>query len=130
MPIVFYHRDDMQRRIVAIGAGLFSADDILGIFERMRAEGTWTYGALYDVRRMVGRPSLSDLKRLRDGAGQLGPGGEQAGPMAVVAVVATDQLYSRACAYAAMGPPGRFDVFADRGEAEAWLVMHTPRSPL
>lgn len=127
MPIR-YHRDDSQRRIEAIGEGPFSADDILRIFERMRADGTWSYGALYDLRQMAGRPSLSDLKRLREGAGQLGPGGEQAGPMAVLAIDAT--LYSRACAYAALGPPGRFDVFSDRDEAEAWLVMHTPRSPL
>ena len=122
MPIG-YERDDVQRRIVALGEGLFRADDVLGILERTRADGTWSYGSLYDLRRMTGKPSANDLRRLLEAASQPGPRGELPGPTAVLALDPT--LYGSACAYAALGPPGHFDVFSDRLDAEAWLVTHT-----
>jgi hypothetical protein len=123
MPIS-YSRDDAQRRIVAIGEGAFRAEDILGVLDRMRADGTWTYGVLYDLRRMTGSPTLSDLGRLRESVGQPGPDGEH-GPRAVV--ISDPALYARICAYKMLGPPGRFEVFSDRAEAEAWLAVHTTR---
>ena len=122
MPIG-YERDDTQRRIVATGEGTFLADDVLRILEQMRADGIWTYGSLYDLRRMTGSPSASDLGRLMMSVAKSGPSGEHAGPMAVVA---TDPaLYARACAYKMLGPPGRFDIFSNRAEAEAWLAVQT-----
>lgn len=126
MPIS-YERDDARRRIITIGTGTFRADDILDLFARMRKEGAWAYGLLNDTRLMVGRPSVDDLKRILERASHAGPNGEHAGP---IAVVASDKgLYAAACAYAAMGPPGRFDVFTDCAEAEAWLDSHLPRTP-
>jgi hypothetical protein len=127
MPLA-YRRDDASRRIVATGVGAFRADEVLAVFDRMRAEGVWTYGALYDLRQMTGRPTRSDLERVLDGAGRPGPGGERPGPTAVLAV--DPGLYASACAYSAMGPPTHFNVFSDRIEAEAWLVMHTAVAPL
>ena len=122
-----YRRDDAHRRIVATGEGTFRAGDVLEIFERMRAEGTWSYGSLFDIRQMAGHPSKADLERLLEGAGRLGPDGEQAGPMAVIAI--DPDLYATACAYLLMGPPVLFNVFSDRDEAEAWLVAHTAVGP-
>jgi hypothetical protein len=123
---ISYSRDDTQRRIVAIGEGTFCAEDVLGILERMRADGTWTYGALYDLRRMSGSVPLSDLGRLMAGASQRGPNGESVGPTAVL--VTDPVLYARACAYKALSPPQRFDVFSNRAEAEAWLAAQTMRA--
>ena len=122
-----YERDDTQRRIVSIGEGPFSVDEVIGFFERMRSDGTWAYGALYEMLRMAGRPSVEDLRRIMEGAAMPGPNGEHAGPMAVVA--ADPALYGTACAYAAMGPPGKFNVFADRADAEEWLTEHTSLPP-
>src|SRR3981081_1680757 len=122
MPIG-YERDDAQRRIKALGEGPFRADDVLGILERMRADGAWTYGVLYDLRRMMGRPAAHAPRGLLEAASQPGPRGELHGPTAVLALDAA--LYGSACAYAALGPPGLFDVFSDRLDAEAWLVAHT-----
>ena len=122
MPIS-YSRDDAQRRIVAIGEGAFRAEDVLGILDRMRADGILAYGTLYDLRRMSGNATLSDLARLMEGASQPGVSGESVGP---TAVVLTDQrLYAKACAYKSLGPPGPFDVFSNRSEAEAWLAAQT-----
>jgi hypothetical protein len=120
-----FTRDDARRRIVATGEGRFCADDILGILEWMRREGTWSYGLLCEMRRMSGSPSATDLRRILEGAAQPGPHGEHAGPTAVV--IADPVLYGTACAYAAMGPPGKFAVFTDRIDAEPWLVSHTLR---
>jgi hypothetical protein len=119
---ISYSRDDAQRRIVAVGEGAFRAEDILGTLDRMRADGTWSYGILYDLRRS---PTLSDLGRLRENVGQPGPQGEH-GPRAIV--VSDPALYARMCAYKALGPPGRFDVFSNRAEAEAWLAEQTTRA--
>jgi hypothetical protein len=125
MPIS-YERNDAQQRIVAIGDGSFSADDVLGIFARMRTDGAWNYGSLYDIRRMTGKPSVGDLRRLLEAASQPGPNGEALGPTAVV--VTNPTLYAMACAYAALGPPAAFEVFPDRPQAEAWLETHLKRS--
>jgi hypothetical protein len=92
----------------------------------MRTDGIWNYGALLDLRRMAGSPSVSDLGRLMMSARKSGPQGEHVGPMAVVAI--DPALYARACAYKALRPPEPFDVFSNRAEAEAWLVMHTTRA--
>jgi hypothetical protein len=81
MPIS-YQRDDAQRRILAVGEGPFLADDVIGIFARMRTEGTWRYATLYDVRRMFGKPSISDLRRILAAGNQSGEG-PALGPMAV-----------------------------------------------
>ena len=115
-------RDDAQRRVVAVGEGAFRAEDILGVLDRMRADGTWSYGILYDLRRMSGSPTLTDLGRLRESVGQPGPDGKH-GPRAVV--VSDPTLYAKLCAYKMLGTVGRFDVFSDRAEAEAWLAVHT-----
>jgi len=123
MPIS-YQRDDAQRRILLIGEGTFVVDDMLGIFARMRTEGVWSYSTLNDLRRMSGRPSVSDLHRLLEAVGQPGPDGQTRGPVAVA--VTDPTLYGKACAYAALGPPGAFEVFSDRAQAEIWLGTHRP----
>jgi hypothetical protein len=126
MPIS-YQRDDARQRILAIGVGAFLADDVIGIFARMRSEGTWRYATVYDVRRMSGRPPISDLRRILEAASQPGPDGQARGPMAVV--VTDPTLYGLACAYASLGPPGAFEVFPDRTQAEDWLAQTSRSTP-
>jgi hypothetical protein len=125
MPIT-YHRDDARRLIRAVGEGTFLAEDVLGILERMRAERTWSYASLYDIRRMFGKPIVSDLRRLLEAASQPGPEGQTLGPTAVVVTDAT--LYGMACAYASLGPPSAFEVFQDVIQADIWLAVHRASS--
>ena len=121
-----YHRDDARRRILAVGEGTFLAEDVLGMLERMRAERTWSYASLYDIRRMFGKPVVSDLRRLLETASQPGPEGQKLGPTAVVVTDAT--LYGMACAYASLGPPSAFEVFQDLIQADIWLAAQSSRS--
>jgi hypothetical protein len=126
MPIS-YERDDAQHRILAVGEGIFRADDVLEMFARMRAEGVWSYSTLQDLRRMSGRPSVSDLRVILEAGRQHGTDGRARGPIAVV--VTDPMLYGMACAYAALGPAGAFEVFQDRAEAEAWLAQTSRSAP-
>jgi hypothetical protein len=126
MPIS-YHRDDAQRRILTVGVGTFLADDVIEILARMRAEGVWNYSRLNDLRRMSGKPSVSDLRRILDAASQPGPYGQAPGPIAVV--VTDPTLYGMVCAFAALAPPGAFGVFSDRAEADAWLAGQSHPMP-
>ena len=41
-----YARDDGNHQVTLTASGDFSADDVLGLFERMRTDGTWAYGVL------------------------------------------------------------------------------------
>jgi hypothetical protein len=126
MPIS-YERDDAVRRITAIWEGNYRTEDVIEIFERLRREGAWSYGTLYDVRGLTGHPSVSDLRRILEVAKQPAPDGQSAGPIAVV--VTQPVLYAMACAYAALGHPGLFAVFRDRAEADAWLATNTRGRP-
>jgi hypothetical protein len=117
-----YERDDVRKRIRATGQGSFLAEDVLEIFARMRAEGVWGYAVLYDLRRMTGNPSISDVRRILDAAASPEPDGQRPGPIAVVNL--DPEMYAKACLYAAMGPPSPFEAFRDLPEAEAWLASH------
>jgi hypothetical protein len=117
---VDYERDDVRKRIRVKGQGDFRTEDVLEIFERMRAEGVWGYAVLYDLRQMTGNPSSIDVRRILDAARRPEPDGQRPGPIAVVNIDAG--LYAKACMYAAMGPPSPFRAFRDVTEAEAWLA--------
>jgi hypothetical protein len=43
---ISYERDDVRQRIHAVGQGSFVVDDVLEVFQRMRAEGVWGYAVL------------------------------------------------------------------------------------
>jgi hypothetical protein len=77
-----YELDDLLRRIVVTVDGPFQAEDIFAIMARQRAEHTWTYGTLYDLRGMIGEPTVEELRQLMSGAAELreeeGPRGRAA----------------------------------------------------
>jgi hypothetical protein len=117
MPID-YERDDAKRRIIATGRGPFRLDEVIEILGRLRVDDAWRYPALFDMRFITGHPKVHELRIIVDAAGR-GPHQEPRGPTAIVANDST--LYGMACAYAAINPPGRVEVFRDRSEAERWL---------
>jgi len=126
MPIR-YELDDLHRRIVVTAQGPFETNDILAITARQRAEHTWTYGILYDLRGMTGEPAVADLQQLMSEAAELRQG---EGPRGPVALLATDQaLYGRLCTYAALGRSTTLtvEVFRDSDEAEQWLTAQIER---
>jgi len=119
MPIR-YELDDLRRRVVVTVEGLFQTDDIFAIMARQRAEHTWTYGILYDLRGMTGEATVADLRQLM---GE--PDRQDEGLRGPVALLVTDQaLYRRLCLYAALGRSATLTigVFRDAGEAERWLT--------
>jgi hypothetical protein len=80
---------------------------------------------LYDTRRMTGRPSLDDVKKIFSLAAQPGPSGESRGPLAVL--VTDPVVYNMACAYMALGVSTRkIEVFREHGDAVHWLGHQTP----
>jgi hypothetical protein len=117
MPIEL-ERDEEKRWLVATGRGPFRLEEIVGLLARIRDEGAWHYPAMFDMRFMTGHPKVQDLRAIVDAAAR-GPNQEPRGPTAIVANDST--LYGMACAYAAMNPPGRVEVFRHRSEAERWL---------
>jgi hypothetical protein len=124
MPIR-YELDDLRRCVVVTIEGAFQRDDVLAIMARQRAEHTWTYGILYDLRGMTGEPTVAELRQLMSEAAELRHG---EGPRGPVALLATDQaLYGRLCTYAALGRSTTLTiaVFRDRGNAERWLTAQS-----
>ena len=96
---VGYERDDARQCVLATIKGPFQVDDLLAIMARQRAERTWTYGILYDLRGMTGEPTIADLQLLSETArGYLGQ--PPSGPVALLTVDPT--LYERLSTYAAL----------------------------
>src|SRR5712692_2865946 len=120
MPIR-YELDDLRRRVVVTIDGLFEADDILAIAARQRAEHTWNYGILYDLRDMTGKPTVAELRQLMNKAATRQPGERLRGPVALLATDTT--LYGRLCTCAVLGRSTTLsiEVFRDKSEAEPWL---------
>ncbi len=121
MPIR-YELDDLRRRVVVTIDGLFEADDILAIAARQRAEHTWNYGILYDLRDMTGKPTVAELRQLMNKAATRQPGERLRGPVALLATDTT--LYGRLCTCAVLGRSTTLsiEVFRDKSEAEQWLT--------
>jgi hypothetical protein len=125
MPIR-YELDDVHRRVVVTMQGSFQVDDIVAIMARQRAEQTWTYGILYDLRGMTGEPTIAELRELISEAAKRHLGQAPRGPVALLATDPT--LYDRLCTYAALGRSTlRIGVFRERAEADHWLTAQEER---
>lgn len=120
MPIR-YELDDCHRRVVATIEGPFQVDDMLEIMARQRAEQTWTYGILYNLRGITGQPTVADLRLLTESSGRY-PEQAPRGPVALLAADAT--LYGRLsmCTAHGQSAPLTIGVFRERTEAEQWLT--------
>jgi hypothetical protein len=120
MPIR-YELDDFRRRVVVSIEGAFQMDDMFAIMARQRAEHTWRYGTLYDLRGMTEEPTITDLRQIMSEAAELRRG---EGSRGAVALLATDPtLYGRLCTYAALGQTTvTVGVFRELDEAWQWLT--------
>lgn len=116
---ILYERDDDRCRAVITMTGPFNAPEVRACVERHRAEGAWSYGVLYDLRRMTSEPTKETLAEFA-ALTRPRPGKPPRGPVAVVSTKPV--MYSLACLYAAMvNAYTTVSVFRDRDEADAWL---------
>jgi hypothetical protein len=117
-------RDDDRNRIVATGDGVFRADELIQILAGIRDSGAWTYGMLFDARRMTEATSVVDLnvdvRPVIDVTTTTDDQDGARGPLAIV--VTSPVLYRMACAFATLSNWDRVQVFRDRSEAESWLA--------
>jgi hypothetical protein len=56
--------DDARRRVTVTAIGDFMTADAEQTLERPRQGGAWSYGLLYDMRRVTSVPALDDVKRM------------------------------------------------------------------
>jgi hypothetical protein len=116
---ILYERDDARRRALITMTGPFNAPKVRACVELHRAEGAWSYGVLYDLRRMTSEPTRETLAEFA-ALTKPRPGEPHRGPVAVVST--KPAMYSLACLYAAMvSAHTTMSVFRDRDEADAWL---------
>ena len=123
MPIE-YQRDDVKRRVVITFQGEFQADDVFAVIARYHTEDTWSYGLIWDTRRLTGTPTLADLRQFMRQDAQERPGVGRRGPVAILAT--NSFVYMLACSYAALGQSKMtIRVFRDFDEADTWLTAET-----
>lgn len=117
-----YQRDDANRRVLVTYAGSFHAAEAMAILARNLAERVGAYGTLYDLTKVIGHPTVDDLKRFIQEELKNTP---MEGPRGPIALVATDDaVYRMACTYAVLGRHRlQIGVFTDRMEAERWLAQ-------
>ncbi len=121
---VRYERDDARRRVVVTVQEEFQASAMISIIERQRADDAWTYGMLYDLRRMTGHPSLADLREMMEQAASRRLSEAPRGPVAIL--VTDPAIYSAACSYAALGRSRlTIQMFRDFDDADRWLTRET-----
>jgi hypothetical protein len=104
--------------------GAFQASDMITVIERQRAEDTWSYGTLFDLRGILEPPTIADLRDLMARASANPPAAWRPGPVALLATEPV--LYGRLCTYAALAQ-GKLtiEVFRDLDEADRWLATKT-----
>jgi hypothetical protein len=88
-----------------------------------------TYGVLYDLRSLVGQPSVGDLKQFMDAEAVPAAGEQPRQARGAIAFLVTDAgLYEKACTYRALGR-GKLsiEVFRDYEEADGWLTTKAIR---
>jgi hypothetical protein len=118
-PPIQYERDDGRHRALITITGPFNASDVRACLEQHRAEGAWSYGLLYDLRRMTSEPTRETLAEFA-ALTKPRPVEPPRGPVAVVST--SPVMYVSACLYAAMvRAHTTVSIFRDRDEADAWL---------
>jgi hypothetical protein len=121
---VNYERDDARRRVMVTVHGALRKSDMLTVIARQRAEETWAYGMLFDLRRVTEHPTIADLRELMDEASSRRQAESPRGPVAILATDAV--MYGIACTYAALGHAKlTIRVFRHVDEADRWLTEET-----
>jgi hypothetical protein len=116
-----YQLDNERRQLLITYHGEFLVSEAVALFDRMVANGAWSYAVLNDLRDMTGRPTIEDLQELVRARDTIGADLPRRGPVAFL--VTDPALYGRVCAYAALarGSNG-IEVFRARDEAYEWLA--------
>ena len=113
--------------VITLDGAMPSIEDIRRLFQRRRAERVWHYGALYDLRRMTGRPSFDYLRDLVANAASFIPHGETRGPVAFL--TADPVLSGIAASFVDFeGTTANIKVFREIGPAEVWLSEEMRRT--
>jgi hypothetical protein len=118
-----YGRDDNRRRLRITAIAPLRAEDLILIVDRQAAEGTWSYGLVYDVRavEMTAPPPPEEARAIAQHVLEYTQVYGQRGSVALVTrqsnMIALGQMY------AALGAKigFRVEVFWDLDDAEAWL---------
>jgi hypothetical protein len=116
-----YERDDARRRIHVTAQRTLGRDEFATILARQVDEKTWSYGVLYDLRRMAAAAPPDDARVLADqmirALIELGP----RGPVAVVAwsldVIHATEEYAGSARRAGL----QMRVFSTIADADRWL---------
>ncbi len=123
----FSYACDAGTRIIRVVAQqTLTVDDVLGIIDRQVAEGRWSFGILYDLRRVDAALSKEESARVAQHAGTKEAAN---GPQGPVALVTSTRLVAPRAAYAIrMKRTIRVEVFWDPDEAQRWLTERLVRT--
>lgn len=115
-----YACDAPRRTIRVVARRRLTVDEVVGIIDRQCDEGRWSFGILYDLRRVDEALSKEDAMRVAEHARNAGLVHGPRGPVALVArteMVAARQIYAIRTKRSM-----QVEVFWDVDEAEAWLT--------
>jgi hypothetical protein len=120
-PSPFTFEVDEARRVIRVTAReTLSGNALIAIIDRQLAEGYWSFGMLYDLRRIDRMTSSGDTRIVAEYVQQAVREHGERGPVAIVTrqagVLSGGQIYAYHTKSAV-----RVEVFWDMDEAHAWL---------
>jgi len=126
---VSYTRDDRTRQITVLATGALTLADLLAVLTRQAAEGTWSYGMLYDAQNAAFVPTADNVEALADRARALSRGCGQRGLVAIV--TPQPQAFAMATSYSSLTSADvQVRVFLNRSSAQRWLTDTRTQSAL
>ena len=124
----FTYACDAGARIIRVVARqTLTVDDVLAIMDRQVAEGRWSFGILYDLRRVDAALPKQEAAQVAEHASTIGAANGPRGPVALVArtqMVAARQVYAIRTRRTM-----HVEVFWDVDEAQSWLKERLSRTP-
>jgi hypothetical protein len=119
---ITYERDDQRRRLVVTTVGIVTLDDLIGVMDRQASESTWSYGMLYDSRRVASVASPEEVRSGLKHAESLSRVHGRRGPVAFVTTMPAAYGMVRMYSTLAGQVQQSVEVFRDIGDAERWLA--------
>jgi hypothetical protein len=119
-------RDDLRRRIFVTVVGALDFVDAADRVAMQAQDGAWSYGVLYDMRRMTTSPTDQEWHLIAGRVRSLNQAGDR-GPVAIVGLANPAQVAAIANYAERLRASGvEMAFFDDTQSAEAWLDAHTP----
>jgi len=118
-------RDDARRRIFVTVVGVLGFVETVSRVSKQAEDGAWSYGVLYDLRRMTTSPTDEEWDQIASRVQSLNQAGDR-GPIAIVGLANPLQVAAFA-GYADRLRGAGIDValFDDTQAAEQWLDTRT-----